>query len=86
MVTLDVITTHFERLIEIIRMNKSEESQELAENLRDAISQEFANCLIHPILPTANELGYKVFEDLLRHRKKIFKELKRKGSNPSSRG
>ncbi|CDO92898.1 unnamed protein product [Kluyveromyces dobzhanskii CBS 2104] len=86
MVTLDVITTHFERLIEIIRMNKSAESQELAENLRDAISQEFANCLIHPIVPTANDLGYKVFEDLLKYRKKIFKELKRKGSNSSSKG
>lgn len=86
MVTLDAITTHFERLIEIIKMNKSEESQELAENLYDTISQEFANCLIRPTGPTINDLGYKLLQDLLKHRKKVFKELKRKGSNSVKKG
>lgn len=80
MVTLDVITSHFQRLVDIIQMSESPDSQEIAEKLRDSISQEFANCIIHPVLPKANELGYRVFQDLFNHRKKIFKELKRHGS------
>lgn len=81
MVTLDIITSHFGRLIEIIQLNKSKESQEIAENFCDSISQEFSNCILHPALPTDNDLGYKIFRDLLVQRKKVFKELKRQGGN-----
>ncbi|AQZ19137.1 RGD2 (YFL047W) [Zygosaccharomyces parabailii] len=76
--TLDAITTHFCRLIKILKMG--DEGQEIAAEFTQSISQEFANCIIHVRLPDGNDLGYKIFYDLLTHKKEIFGELKRQGS------
>ncbi|SJM88455.1 probable Rho-GTPase-activating protein RGD2 [Zygosaccharomyces bailii] len=76
--TLDAITTHFCRLIKILKMG--DEGQEIAAEFTQSISQEFANCIIQVRLPDGNDLGYKIFYDLLTHKKEIFGELKRQGS------
>lgn len=76
--TLDAITTHFCRLIKILKMG--DEGQAIAAEFTQSISQEFANCIIQVRLPDGNDLGYKIFYDLLTHKKEIFGELKRQGS------
>lgn len=80
--TLDAITTHFCRLIKILKMG--ENGQETAAEFTHAISQEFANCIIQVRVPDGNDLGYKIFYDLLTHKKEIFGELKRQGSRAKS--
>lgn len=76
--TLDAITTHFCRLIKILKMG--EDGDEIAAAFTQSISQEFANCIIQVRVPDGNDLGYKIFYDLLTHKKEIFGELKRQGS------
>lgn len=78
--TLDVITTHFSRLIKILKMSSFESGKTLANEFIISISQEFANCIIQVKLPDGNDLGYKIFHDLLTYKKKIFRDLKRQGS------
>ncbi|AET37758.1 GTPase-activating protein RGD2 Ecym_1538 [Eremothecium cymbalariae DBVPG len=78
--TLDAITNHFYRLIKILKMSELEASQALADDLAIRISQEFANCIIQVKLPDGNDLGYKIFYDLLTYKKQIFKDLKGHGS------
>lgn len=78
--TLDVITTHFSRLIKILKMSSFESGKTLADEFIIAISQEFANCIIQVKLPDGNDLGYKIFHDLLTYKEKIFRDLKRRGS------
>lgn len=76
--TLDAIVAHFHRLIKILKMGK--DGEQLATQFTSAISQEFANCIIEVRMPDGNDLGYKIFYDLLSHRKKVFGELKRQGT------
>lgn len=76
--TLDAIITHFYRLIKILKMG--ENGHQIAIEFTSAISQEFANCIIEVRMPDGNDLGYKVFYDLLTHKKRIFGELKRQGT------
>lgn len=76
--TLDAIITHFYRLIKILKMGES--GALAAAEFTSAISQEFANCIIEVRMPDGNDLGYKIFYDLLTHRKQIFGELKRQGT------
>lgn len=80
--TLDAITTHFCRLIKIIKMG--ENGQEIASEFTQAISQEFANCIIKVRVTDGNDLGYRIFYDLLTHKKEVFGELKRQGSRAKS--
>ncbi|EDO18836.1 hypothetical protein Kpol_1023p5 [Vanderwaltozyma polyspora DSM 70294] len=72
--TLDAISTHFYRLCKILRMG--ENGEQMASDFALAISQEFANCIIHVRLLDGNDLGCKIFYDLLTHKKQIFKVLK----------
>lgn len=76
--TLDAIITHFYRLIKILKMGES--GAETAAEFTSAISQEFANCIIEVHMPDGNDLGYKIFYDLLTHKKQVFGELKRQGT------
>lgn len=76
--TLDAIITHFSRLIKILKMG--ENGHEIATEFTSEISKEFANCIIEVRMPDGNDLGYKIFYDLLTQRKLIFGELKRQGS------
>lgn len=76
--TLDAIIAHFYRLIKILKMG--ENGDEVAAEFTSAISQEFANCIIEVHMPDGNDLGYKIFYDLLSYRKKVFGELKRQGT------
>ncbi|CAR25427.1 GTPase-activating protein RGD2 [Lachancea thermotolerans CBS 6340] len=78
--TLDAITSHFSRLIKILKMGSSETSEALANEFIRSISEEFANCIIEVKLPDGNDLGYKIFSDLLLYRKPIFRGLKRQNS------
>ncbi|CAB4252490.1 similar to Saccharomyces cerevisiae YFL047W RGD2 GTPase-activating protein (RhoGAP) for Cdc42p and Rho5p [Maudiozyma barnettii] len=87
--TLDAISTHFYRLIKILRManadntseEKSKEVDMLVSTFITDVSKEFANCILHAKKFEDNELGYKIFYDLLTHKKRIFKELKRQNSS-----
>lgn len=81
--TLDAITTHFYRLIKILKMSDSEASKALADQLVISMSQEFANCIIKVKLVDGNDLGFKIFHDLLVFKKQIFCDLKRQGSKNS---
>lgn len=76
--TLDAIINHFYRLIKILKMGES--GAQTAVEFTSAISQEFANCIIEVRMPDGNDLGYKIFFDLLTHRKQIFGELRRQGT------
>ncbi|AJV23546.1 CPA_1a_G0016570.mRNA.1.CDS.1 [Saccharomyces cerevisiae] len=76
--TLDAITTHFYRLIKILKMG--ENGNEVADEFTVSISQEFANCIIQSKITDDNEIGFKIFYDLLTHKKQIFHELKRQNS------
>ncbi|GAV54774.1 hypothetical protein ZYGR_0AS00970 [Zygosaccharomyces rouxii] len=80
--TLDAITTHFCRLIKILKMG--ENGQEIASEFRHSISQEFANCIIKVRVTDGNDLGYRIFYDLLTHKKEVFGVLKRQGSRAKS--
>lgn len=80
--TLDAITTHFCRLIKILKMG--ENGQEIASEFTHSISQEFANCIIKVSVTDGNDLGYKIFYDLLKHKKEVFGVLKRQGSKAKS--
>ena len=87
--TLDAITTHFCRLIKILRMAGSDDASEEKTKEVDLfvssfvidVSKEFANCILHAAKFEDNELGYKIFYDLLTHKKRIFRELKRQNSS-----
>lgn len=87
--TLDAISTHFCRLIKILKMagngdateEKVNEVNEFVNNFINEVSKEFANCILHAQKFEDNELGYKIFYDLLTHKKRIFKELKRQNSS-----
>ncbi|AMD20183.1 HDL561Wp [Eremothecium sinecaudum] len=74
--TLDAITSHFYRLITILKMSSSESSKALAKDLAIKVSQEFANCILHVKLLDGNDLGFKIFYDLLSH-KEVFGDLKK---------
>lgn len=76
--TLDALFTHFDRLINIVKMGESE-GEQLAREFTYSISQEFANCLIQAHVAENNELGFKLFYDLLLHKNHVFQELKRSG-------
>ncbi|KOG99776.1 GTPase-activating protein RGD2 [Saccharomyces eubayanus] len=76
--TLDAITTHFYRLIKILKMGQ--DGNEVANEFTISISQEFANCIIQSKITDDNEVGFKIFYDLLTHKKQIFHELKRQNS------
>ncbi|CAI4060830.1 hypothetical protein SKDZ_06G0180 [Saccharomyces kudriavzevii ZP591] len=76
--TLDTITTHFYRLIKILKMGQ--DGKEVADEFTVSISQEFANCIIQSKITDDNEVGFKIFYDLLTHKKQIFHELKRQNS------
>ncbi|AJU35989.1 AMM_1a_G0016400.mRNA.1.CDS.1 [Saccharomyces cerevisiae] len=76
--TLDAITTHFYRLIKILKMG--ENGNGVADEFTVSISQEFANCIIQSKITDDNEIGFKIFYDLLTHKKQIFHELKRQNS------
>ncbi|QLG72904.1 hypothetical protein HG535_0D06130 [Zygotorulaspora mrakii] len=80
--TLDAIISHFYRLIKILKIG--ENGDEVAVEFTSEISKEFANCIIEVRMPDGNDLGYRIFYDLLTHRKQVFGELKRQGSK--SRG
>ena len=83
--TLDALTTHFCRLIQIIQMG--ENGAQLAGTFKNDISKEFASCIVHSTLCDGNDLGYKIFHDLLTFKKTIFRHLKRqdiKGGNTPS--
>ncbi|CCD22819.1 GTPase-activating protein RGD2 NDAI_0A06650 [Naumovozyma dairenensis CBS 421] len=73
--TLDAITRHFYRLIKILRMGK--DGDQIAEDFTKEISKEFASCLLHSSIHDGNDLGYKIFHDLLTYKKQILKNLKR---------
>ncbi|CCH60736.1 hypothetical protein TBLA_0D02320 [Henningerozyma blattae CBS 6284] len=73
--TLDAISTHFYRLIKIIKMG--DDGEKLAKDFKDKISQEFANCIIKINKPDELDLGCKIFYDLLTNKKQIFRELKK---------
>ncbi|GMM53909.1 GTPase-activating protein [Maudiozyma humilis] len=87
--TLDAITTHFCRLIKILRMAGSDDASEdkreevnlFVSTFITDVSKEFANCILHAAKFEDNELGYKIFYDLLTHKKRIFRELKRQSSS-----
>lgn len=79
--TLDSITTHFSRLIHILKMGENGENT--ASSFTDAISQEFATCIIQAHTPEDNDLGYRIFYDLLVHQNQIFPHLKKHGSKKS---
>ena len=89
--TLDAITTHFCRLIKILRMAGANDDNKCSEKTKEVdmfvatfitdVSKEFANSLLHAKKFEDNELGYKIFYDLLTHKKRIFKELKRQNSS-----
>lgn len=51
-----------------------------AEYFVKEISREFANCIIHAKVFDDNKLGFKIFYDLLTHKKLIFNQLKRQVS------
>lgn len=94
--TLDAIMTHFYRLNKIIKMaepkqdttktTKDETKNETtsvyvsSEEFVNEISREFANCIIHAKVFDDNNLGFKIFHDLLTQKKVIFKQLKRQTS------
>lgn len=91
--TLDALTRHFYRLIKILKMANNEQSSDttstvasgnLADNFKHDISKEFANSIVHAKEYADSELGYKIFYDLLTHRKRIFSELKRHATLKSS--
>lgn len=72
--TLDSICTHFYRLIKILKMGES--GGKISSDFTQAISQEFANCIIQVKISDGNDLGCKIFYDLVTHKKQIFKILK----------
>ncbi|KAL3240136.1 GTPase-activating protein RGD2 RNJ42_05179 [Nakaseomyces bracarensis] len=76
--TLDSITTHFYRLINILKMG--ENGEVTSTSFTDAISQEFATCIIQAHTSEDNDLGYRIFNDLLVHQNQIFPHLKKHGS------
>lgn len=76
--TLDSIATHFHRLIMILKMGDNKE--DIASTFTDSISQEFASCIIQASTVEDNDLGYKIFYDLLTNKEHIFSNLKRQGS------
>lgn len=94
--TLDAIMTHFYRLNKIIKMaepkqdttktTKDETKNETtsvyvsSEEFVNELSREFANCIIHAKVFDDNNLGFKIFHDLLTQKKVIFKQLKRQTS------
>lgn len=78
--TLDAISTHFSRLIKILRMSSSDSGPALAEEFVQSISQEFANCIVQVKLPDGNEIGYKIFSDLLEFKKPLFRDIRRQNS------
>lgn len=94
--TLDAIMTHFYRLNKIIKMakpkpdtntNNEDESNNIdttvyvsSEEFVNEISREFANCITHAKVFDDNNLGFKIFHDLLSQKKVIFKQLKRQTS------
>lgn len=55
-----------------------------AEYFVNEISREFANCIIHAKVFDDNNLGFKIFHDLLTYKKLIFKQLKRQVSTTKS--
>lgn len=55
-----------------------------AEYFVNEISREFANCIIHAKVFDDNNLGFKIFHDLLTYKKFIFKQLKRQVSTARS--
>ncbi|SCU77240.1 LAFA_0A00430g1_1 [Lachancea sp. 'fantastica'] len=78
--TLDALTSHFSRLVKILKMGSSASSGTLADEFVRSVSQEFANCIIRVKLEDGNNLGFKIFSDLLLFRKPIFRSLKRQNS------
>lgn len=74
--TLDAISTHFYRLIKILKMGGND-GNILAKNFMDSISQEFANCIIKIVKTDDIDLGRNIFYDLLSYKKRIFRELKK---------
>ncbi|SCU91145.1 LANO_0D10880g1_1 [Lachancea nothofagi CBS 11611] len=82
--TLDALTSHFSRLVKILKMGSSASSGTLASEFVRSVSQEFANCIIRVSFPNGNDLGYKIFSDLLLFRKPVFRELKRQSSKAQS--
>ncbi|SCU83548.1 LADA_0C12090g1_1 [Lachancea dasiensis] len=81
--SLDAITSHFSRLIKILKMGSSATSEVLANEFVQSVSQEFSNCIIRVKTSSGNNLGYKIFFDLLMFRKPIFRELRRSNSKVS---
>ncbi|CCK70559.1 GTPase-activating protein RGD2 KNAG_0E03000 [Huiozyma naganishii CBS 8797] len=86
--TLGAITTHFYRLIKIIKMAKPKENDTEKGPSEDPnlvspaeftnnISKEFANSIVHARVYSDNELGFQIFHDLLTHKRRIFGELKK---------
>lgn len=55
-----------------------------AEYFVNEISREFANCIIHAKVFDDNNLGFKIFHDLLTYKKLIFNQLKRQVSTALS--
>lgn len=94
--TLDAIMTHFYRLNKIIKMAEPKKDMTntkdgdtgteissvyvSSEEFVNEISREFANCIIHAKVFDDNNLGFKIFHDLLTQKKVIFKQLKRQAS------
>lgn len=73
--TLDAITTHFTRLIELTSADEAYVS---------AVSQNLAPCILRPRVEsslTLNErYSYRLLRDLFAHKEAIFGELKRASS------
>ncbi|CCH41808.1 putative Rho-GTPase-activating protein 9 [Wickerhamomyces ciferrii] len=79
--TLNAICTHFSRLIKILKENKNgDESNNLASNFQNGISQEFSSCILRPRYQTnlslSDKHSFRFILDLLIHKQEIFKNLK----------
>ncbi|ODV73019.1 GTPase-activating protein RGD2 CYBJADRAFT_128138 [Cyberlindnera jadinii NRRL Y-1542] len=86
--TVNVICTHFQRLISILRENTQQPDTTLAENFEDGISQEFSSCILRPKQNTNVTMGdrhpFRLVHDLLTHKKEVMRLVKRSASVKSS--
>ncbi|CCE62657.1 hypothetical protein TPHA_0D00130 [Tetrapisispora phaffii CBS 4417] len=76
--TLAAIITHFHRLIQILKMGENGEHTAL--EFSNSISREFANCIIEVNIHDGNDLGFKIFYDLLQYKHEIINFLKEHNS------
>jgi hypothetical protein len=80
--TLNVVCTHFQRLISIL--SESTEASSLAASFQDGISQEFSSCILRPKHHTNVTLSdrhtFRFVHDLLTHKKDVMKLVKRSSS------